>query len=43
MLSSSYLNQQHVKKIKLTETDGTYGSAPDFHNAMVEIGDLGNL
>lgn len=38
-----YLNQQHVKKSKLTEADVTYGGVPDIPGHMIEIGELGKL
>ncbi|CAG7835527.1 unnamed protein product [Allacma fusca] len=37
----SYLNQQHVKKSKLSEADLTYGGIGDLPGHMVEIGELG--
>ena len=38
-----YLNQQHVKKSKLSEADLTYGSIGDLPGHMVEIGELGEF
>ncbi|ODM94965.1 Cullin-2 [Orchesella cincta] len=37
----SYLNQQHVKKSKLSEADITYGGVTDMPGHMIEIGELG--